>query len=160
MCLVLTENSTILHQCQLKYGWLSALNTPKSLGVPTARSRRWRSGDCVGEFASLHVISTFHRKVWFSCLTLRVHLRDFGVFVPGSDLEVLQQSVWNTCGEIVRNQESVKGYALLWEELKVVLTRMATTQSIWCRDNAKIARVSTGIGFWTYVDWDIFANLR
>jgi hypothetical protein len=36
---------------------------------------------------------------------------------------------------------------------------MGTTWSICCRDHTKIAHISAGTGFWTYVDWDVFAHL-
>jgi hypothetical protein len=41
------------------------------------------------------------------------------------------------------------------DEMKVVLKYMRTMQSICCRDHMNIAHISAGIGFWTYVDWDI-----
>ena len=35
---------------------------------------------------------------------------------------------------------------------KVVVTRMATTQSVWCKGNTNITHTSGGFGFRNYVD--------
>jgi hypothetical protein len=74
--------------------------------------------------------------------------------------EVLEQRVENACQGIrVKREFSTECASLCDEELKGVLKCMGTTQSICCRDHTYIAHISADIGFWTYVDWDIFAHL-
>jgi hypothetical protein len=80
---------------------------------------------------------------------------------PISDIEVLQQRVQMPVRTFGWNQEFSTKYAPLCEEkLKVVLECMGTKRSICCRDDTNFARISAGIGFWTYVDWAFYAHLN
>jgi hypothetical protein len=64
---------------------------------------------------------------------------------PISDLEILQQRVQNSY-----DSSETRNF---WQSAHSENRRASAV------DHKNIAKISTGVGFWTYVDWDLFSLL-
>ena len=112
-----------------------------------------------GSCRPVDLASTSHPQLNRSLVhkqTIQGHVKTLAYSGPGNDWQVLQQQTIPI--RRVKKNFSNSTY-LLWEEvLKDVLTCLGTIHSICCRDNTKLTHISASTGFWTFVNWDFFAQ--
>jgi hypothetical protein len=89
------------------------------------------------------------------------HLKTSVYSAPINDLEVLQQRAENACQEIPVKPgifDRVRTCVRRRDESLIEIHANHTHRTC-CTDHTHIAHISVGTDFWTYVDWDSFAQL-
>jgi hypothetical protein len=117
------------------------------------RSRRLRSGDRAGHLSGPRVLSTVHRK------------SGPGAVWQCGENEMVSHHAWTPC--VVVDEEAHVSRVVVNHSPKKrrytapvsLLGRTTGVGHLRCLARHWIAHISTGIGFWTYVDWDFRTHL-